>query len=102
MSIIPCTEVVAAGRKAGTLCGKACRTFTDAGEPRCGWHSRSKASSSGEYQLEPETGECTLRCSCGAVSVVALPGDAPAKQVLASMSCPTCGRAGALKLGKSR
>lgn len=42
--------------------------------------------------------ECMLRCSCGACTATLLPGDAPARQALAEVGCPACGKRGDMRL----
>lgn len=39
---------------------------------------------------------CALACRCGARKTVALPVDRPAREVLADVRCPECGRSGAM------
>ncbi len=84
------------------VCGRPVRGYDSAGLPRCGFHARTrtpkaaKPPASGAYQTEPELVVCALSCACGERCEVALPGDLPARQVLAAISCPTCGRRGGL------
>lgn len=103
-----CTALIVY-RGPARVCGRPFRGYDTAGEPRCGFHSRAsrrgladgvrsaKASESGEFQIEPELVECQLSCkTCGERTTILLPGDMPAREALAEISCPKCLRRGAL------
>jgi hypothetical protein len=51
-----------------------------------------------ELEDEPEFVVCDLQCICSERHVMTLPGDAPVRAVLASTTCPSCDRRGAMTL----
>ncbi len=102
-----CTALVVY-RGPARVCGRPFHTYDSAGQPRCGLHSqqrgsRSRKPESGEFQVEPDLVTCSLSCStCGERSEIVLPGDEPAREVLAALSCPKCFRRGALAFCSNR
>lgn len=51
-------------------------------------------------ELEEDDGlvMCRLECECRARTTFGLPGDQPARSVLSTLSCPTCGRLGKMRI----